>query len=189
MGRVTVVQHAEKQRTAGDPGLTELGHHQSRRTASFLARQQVDVLRCSPLLRTLQTAAPIAEALSVEVQREERLVERMNWDGSVLLELFLADWARATEDRDFGPVVGESSRSAGARFADVVLEGSTVDHQVLVTHGGVTIDGLRSLLGEAVVAKAVPGWRDGVPSAALTVLEVDGGLVELVSGPDVSHLV
>lgn len=188
-GLVTVVQHAEKERSAGDPGLTERGHEQARRIARRLAGSDVDVLLCSPLRRTRETAAPLAKALGLEPVPEARLVERMNWDGSVPLEEFLADWDRATQDRGFVPRVGESSSAAGERFASVVREvGRRRRHAVLVAHGGVTVDGLRTLVGDAKVGHLFPGWRDGVRSGGLSRLLVADGAVRLLGIGDTSHL-
>jgi broad specificity phosphatase PhoE len=49
-----------------DPGLSERGHEQAGRVADALARDEVDVLYCSPALRAIETAAPIAKALDLE---------------------------------------------------------------------------------------------------------------------------
>ena len=187
---VTVVQHAEKERTAGDPGLTARGHEQARRVARWMAGADVGVLLCSPLRRARETAAPLAEVLGVEPVLDDRLVERMNWDGSLPIEEFLHDWAAATEDRAFAPRIGESSLAAGERFASVVREAGdgSRGHVVLVSHGGVTVDGLRSLVGDQEVARLLPGWREGVPAGGLTRLRLAAGAVRLVGIGDTSHL-
>lgn len=46
-----------------DPGLDELGHEQARRTAEALKQLNARKVVVSPLRRTRETAAPIAEAL------------------------------------------------------------------------------------------------------------------------------
>jgi broad specificity phosphatase PhoE len=65
---------------------------------------------------------------------------------------------RATQDRSFVPGVGDSSAAAGARFAEVVHELAATPgcNAVLVAHGGLTIDGLRTLVGDRDVARALP---------------------------------
>jgi len=59
-----------------DPELTDIGQEQAERCAAFLASSQempeggfnIDELYVSPMKRTLQTAAPIAQALQVKPQ-------------------------------------------------------------------------------------------------------------------------
>lgn len=58
-------------------------------------------------------------------------------------------------------IVGESSSAAGARFVAVLhdaMAGYPGGHVVLVTHGGVTVDGLRSLVGDRALSEACPEW-------------------------------
>ena len=119
---VVVVQHAEKERDAGDPGLTPRGRDQAQRIADALGAEPVDVFLCSPLRRTRETAAPLARRLGREPVLDDRLVERMNWDGAIPLHEFVAEWDATTTDRDTVPRIGESSRAAGARFAALVRE-------------------------------------------------------------------
>jgi len=59
---------------------------------------------------------------------------------------------------------------------------------VLVGHDGVTVDGLRTLAGDAEVARVLPGWREDVPAAGLTRLVAGSESVRLTSAGDVSHL-
>jgi broad specificity phosphatase PhoE len=175
-----LVQHAEKARTAGDPGLTPAGERQAARTAAFLAGrhragERIDGLHASPARRTQETAAPLATALGLPVRLDPRLRERMNWgdgpDGQSL-EDFLREWARATADRDFTPVGGESSRAAGARLLAALDDVAAADggaRLVFVTHGGVTVDLLRTLIGDAAVRQRHPTLlTEGVPPAAIT---------------------
>jgi broad specificity phosphatase PhoE len=174
MGIVYVVQHGEKQRLPGDPGLTELGFRQAALAAEALrdrasAGGGLAMVYASPLLRARQTAAALAEAAGLPVRTDARLAERMNWDGSVPFERFAEDWSKATADRDFVPAVGDSSRAAGKRFREF-LEERTGDGPIAIAgHGGVTVDLLRTLLGDAAVPEAL--LREGVPSGAITTIE------------------
>ncbi|WP_112140585.1 histidine phosphatase family protein, partial [Glycomyces dulcitolivorans] len=138
----------------------------------------------SPLLRARQTAAAVAGAAGLAVRVDARVTERINWDGRVPFERFADDWARTTGDRDFAPESGDSSRAAGARFRAFLEERGGEEGPVAVAcHGGVTVDLLRTLLGDAAVPEAL--LRDGVPSGAITVI---AGL-EVVSIAMVDHLV
>jgi probable phosphoglycerate mutase len=158
--------------------------------ARLFARERVDVLVSSPMHRARETAQPIAVITGLPVAYDDRLIERMNWDGSLSIHEFLEEWERATQDRSFVPGVGDSSAAAGARFAEVVHELAATPgcNAVLVAHGGVTIDGLRTLVGDRDVARALSQWRAGVPPASITRLRLDGSHVELLSAGDTTHL-
>ena len=167
-----LVQHGEKERTPGNPGLTPLGREQA--AAAAAALPPVEAIYASPLRRAAETAGVIADRLSLDVHYDERLRERLNWDGGEI-SAFLADWEQTTLDRDFVPLSGDSSHRAARRFLealeDVAAEHATV---AVVTHGGVTVDVLRTLAGDGAVPAAL--LVDGVPPGALTVLERhDGG--------------
>lgn len=64
-----------------DPPLSELGHRQARETAAALAALakaqgfKIDCVLASPYLRTIQTAAPLAQLLGLPVLLEEGLAE------------------------------------------------------------------------------------------------------------------
>lgn len=166
---VYLVQHAEKLPEPGDPGLTERGGWQAAQTALWLSRIGLRAVYSSPLRRAWQTAASIATAARLDVRRDERLSERMNWDGAEPVEDFLADWACCVRDRDFVPRTGDSSRQAGARLHAFVQEqGDEPDAVAAVTHGGITADLLRTLVGDDRVPADVV--HHGVPSCAITIL-------------------
>ncbi|NIR39433.1 MAG: histidine phosphatase family protein [Actinobacteria bacterium] len=56
-------------------GLSNRGRAQAEETAEHLATSGAAVVVSSPLLRAVQTAAPIADRLGVDVETDERLVE------------------------------------------------------------------------------------------------------------------
>lgn len=192
---ILVVQHGEKIRSAGDPGLTEEGHRQAGAVAAWLAAHRPDIgaIVASPLRRAQETAVPIAEALGLELTTDARIRERMNWDGEERLGLdeFLAEWQRATDDRSYQPAVGDSSSDAAQRFiaALVDLNGGDAGAVVVVAHGGVTVDALRTIAGDAAVRDAnadlIP---DGVPSCAITQLRVARGTITVIAYPSTDHL-
>lgn len=175
---VLIVQHAEKEPTGGDPGLTPLGQRQASATARTLAHgRRPAALYSSPMRRAVETAAPIAGLLGLQLNLDDRLRERMNWAGdeSQSWESFLLDWTRASTDRDFVPPSGDSSRETGRRFSEAIDElarrhpGETI---VVVAHGGATVDLLRNLIGDAGLTEAAPTLiDDGVPFCAVTRLE------------------
>jgi broad specificity phosphatase PhoE len=71
--RLYLIRHAQSQgntgedMTTGDPDLTETGREQARRLASRMQSQKLDAIYASPLRRTQETAAAIADAAGLEV--------------------------------------------------------------------------------------------------------------------------
>lgn len=189
-----MVQHGEKVRSVGDPGLSEVGRRQAAAVAIWLAanRPDVNAIVASPLRRAQETAAPIAAALGLELTTEPRFRERMNWDdSSVNLDEFLTEWQRATADRSYQPARGDSSINAAERFIDALvdLEHNHAGVVVVVAHGGVTVDALRSIAGDASVSSANSDVvSDGVPSCAITRLRVTSGAVTVIDYPSTDHL-
>ncbi|MEJ7582693.1 MAG: histidine phosphatase family protein [Acidimicrobiales bacterium] len=189
---VIIVQHAEKRREAGDPGLTATGRRQAVHVAAHLAERRPTpaALWSSPLKRAVETATAIAEQLHLPLQIDRRLRERMNWTGDgQSLTAFLAEWERASADRDFAPTMGDSSRSAGDRFLvaiDELARRHADEVVVVVAHGGVTFDLLRTLGGDHAVRALL---ADGMPSCALTRLRNAHGVWEVVEVASTDHLV
>jgi broad specificity phosphatase PhoE len=175
VARVYVVQHAEKAPEAGDPPLTDLGRRQATRTGAWLSSLGAGAVYSSPLLRARQTAHHISVALGdLAVSVDDRLRERMNWDGALPLDQFLDDWTRATADRDFVPRAGDSSHQAARRMLSFLREHAAGPSPIaVVTHGGITVDALRTLLGDDAVPAAL--MRRGGPACAITT--VDAGTV------------
>jgi broad specificity phosphatase PhoE len=179
---VLVVQHGEKERLPGDPGLTDLGREQAVRAAEWIGeRTAIDAVWCSPLRRAVETAAPLVEHGGLDLVVDERLRERMNWEGPDVqpFEEFLTDWARVAADRTYQPRYGDSSLAAADRFL-AALDDLRTAHPTgavaVVTHGGVTVDALRTLLGDGPLRAAAPQLLDvGVPPGAITRLRYDAG--------------
>ncbi len=185
MTTVYIVQHGEKERGPGDPALTETGRAQAGRTSQWALGLTVDAVFASDLRRARETAAIVAAPLDLDVTIDPRVRERMNWDGHGSLDDFLADWARASEDRDFQPLLGDSSRAAGERFRAAVVDmAAGRDVVIVAAHGGVTYDLMRTLLGDDPI-RAI---ENGVPSCAITTLEVDGTEVSVRTIANVDHL-
>lgn len=75
--------------------LTELGRSQADALAAALAGSRARVIS-SPLARCVDTAAPVAAALGVEVETDERLLEIAHgtWEGRLRAEIEIEDAAR-----------------------------------------------------------------------------------------------
>lgn len=157
-----VIRHAEPVRvtaeeTGGapaDPGLTGRGHEQARRLAAWLAAEGVDRVVSSPLRRAVETAAPLATALGLELDIESELCEYDRAaDSYIPVEEMRAEqddrWLAMVEGRweDFG---GENPHRFRARIVpclDRVIAGTPGGRVAAVCHGGVINVYLAAVLG------------------------------------------
>ena len=172
---VLIVQHGEKERLPGDPGLTDKGRHQAASAGRWISeRFTVDGLWSSPLRRATETASEVARWVGSAVRTDDRLRERMNWAGPATqpLQAFLAEWSLSSADRSYVPCYGDSSSMAAERFLAALDEmRSTGSVIVVVAHGGVTVDALRTILGdEGLLSKSPELMSEGVPGGAITLL-------------------
>jgi broad specificity phosphatase PhoE len=136
----------------------------------------------------------IAAACGLEVVPDARLAERMNWTSASGLTWpqFLAEWARSSADPDYVPAVGESSRRAGERLGAALAELAAAHRDGLVlavSHGGVTVDFLRAVLGDDELARRAGGViAHGLPACAITRLRRAPSGWEALSIGDDGHL-
>lgn len=109
--------------------LSELGHRMAQAAGESLAQRREQganlvYLAASPLTRTLETAAPVSEALGLEIHPDERLIEPRNHfeglhvNGSQLARV--AHWPHLVNP--LRPSWGEPYRQQVARMAEVVVE-------------------------------------------------------------------
>jgi len=180
---IYLVQHGEKEPLPGDPGLTGAGRDQALRTARWMRGVGLNAVYSSPQRRARETAEIIASANRVVVHRDVRLRERMNWDGVRPLADFMAEWDRSTRDRDYVPDGGDSSARAAERLRafllDVIAEPGPV---AAATHGGVTVDLLRTLLGDGRLPRRL--IAEGVPPCAVTTVHN----LEVIEIASIAHL-
>ncbi|MCX6705615.1 MAG: histidine phosphatase family protein [Candidatus Woesebacteria bacterium] len=153
MNTFYLIRHGQKVTEAGDPGLTELGGQQSRKTAEFLKDKNILKIYSSTFARAWETTEIINEILKVGVIFDDRLREKMNW-GSIpnqTLKEFLKEWEYSNLHRDFKPKAGISSLQSGQDVFNVISEISVSlpdSNIVIVTHGGVICDLLRNLFSD-----------------------------------------
>jgi broad specificity phosphatase PhoE len=156
---VYLVQHGDKQPGPGDPGLTELGRMQATRTGRRLGGLGAGALWTSPMRRARETAGCIAAVTGLPVQADARLRES-----------FADLWARTADDRDLVPGGGQSARQAAARLQAFLASMRGLPGPVAaVTHGGVTIELLRTLLGDDALPPGV--LAAGIPPCAITTVD------------------
>lgn len=178
---VVLLQHGTKTQDAVAPRLTSRGREQAARAGAVLARARPTRLVSSPLTRAVESIRPLSIATGLEIIIDDRILERMEYRPEVWESVpqFLDDWRRTTRDRDFVPPSGTSSRIAGARLQSAVLEHAEAGGVVVMaTHGGVTVDLLRSLLGDRQIDRRL--LEEGMPNGHLTTLVVADGAIDVV---------
>lgn len=150
---VYLIRHGQKELHAGDPGLTTTGIKQARETGHYLKQFPISKILVSPFKRTVETATHISEALKINFETNDLLVERMNWnDKSVSREDFLKEWIKATNNREYQPRFGSSSLDTGRRIENLINSVLEKDlHLAIVSHGGAILDYLRNKFGDKQV--------------------------------------
>jgi broad specificity phosphatase PhoE len=144
--------------------------------------------------RGIETANVIAEVHGLSASVDDALLERMEWvpSSGISLAEFLAEWERASRDRDRVPPVGASSRATGARMAAALArvgKGRAEGTVVCVTHGGATVDLLRDLMGDEALECAARGIiANGFPGGALTTILVTPTELRPVRIAEVDHI-
>jgi broad specificity phosphatase PhoE/ribonuclease HI len=120
-----------------DPELTEVGQAQAAAAAARLAGSGAVAVVASPLVRTRQTAARVADALGLDVAVEPGLRETDfgDWEGYTFAEV-KQRWPRELDawlaDPEVRPPFGES-------FAETAVRVRQARDRVLASYGGQTV--------------------------------------------------
>lgn len=166
--------HPSVQRLGGDdPGLTELGQAQAAAAAGWLAaRGGIDALVCSPLRRTRQTAAAVADRLELQPSVDGGIAEADfgEWDAKSFADVQerwpneLAAWWGST---DVAPPGGESLAQVSRRVRqarDRLLRDHAGKTVVVVTH----VTPIKLLVRGVLDAPMQSIYRMELPPASLT---------------------
>jgi len=195
--RLLIIRHAEPKpfNTLDllDPPLSEGGRRQATRLACALRHYALDRVICSTMLRSRETAEPLAEALSVPLLEEPDLVEihigKLYFWGEAEQEA----WRRITSSWQAGELntrcpEGESFAEMQARVVPVIHRLVATDWQqgfALIGHGVVNGVILATLCPELRNAF----WQDlGHHHAGVWELEGQGLQFTLLRQNDISHL-
>ncbi|MFG3017876.1 bifunctional RNase H/acid phosphatase [Streptomyces sp. NPDC048254] len=178
-----------------DPALSDAGQEQARRAAETLARRgTIEVILASPLTRTRQTAAAVAERLGLDVTIEEGLKETDfgTWEGLTFGEVRerypddLNAWLADPEAHPTGG--GESFAETATRIAatrDKLVAAYAGRTVLLVTH----VTPIKTFVRLALGAPAESLFRMELSAASLSAVAyyADGNAsVRLFN--DTSHL-
>ena len=140
------------------------------RSSSSLAQRPTRIV-ASPAVRAVQTAEPIAAALSLELELDERLIEFGSGGVSpftleeMLEHLPYDDFWHPDDPAWDGETIGAFWRRTAAVALEVVSEGGL---PIVVSHGGTTTGLLRALLG--IGDTAPDAFHFVVDNASLTEL-------------------
>lgn len=199
--RVFLVRHGATESTAenrfsGDEGveLSDEGRAQVRALGERLAGSPLDAVYASPLSRTRETAAILAEQRSLEIQLRDGLREigHGHWEGLTRQEVearFPGEYDSWEEDPlTFAPEGGESGISVLARALPVLRD-------IVVRHPGQTVlvvshKATIRLLLASLLGFDARGYRDRLDQApaCLNVVEFkDPVRARLMLFNDVSH--
>ena len=199
--RLLLVRHGATQLTAEDRfsgavgvDLSDEGRGQARALARRLAGEKISAVYCSPLSRTVETAAILAEPHGLPVGHRDGLreISHGRWEGLTRheVETRYSDEYSAWEADPFtfAPKDGESGVGVLARALPVIRE-IVVAHQgervVVVSHKATLRLLLSSLLGFDA-----RGYRDRLDQspACLNVVDFNGPVrARLMLFNDVSH--
>ena len=181
-----------------DVPLNAVGHEQARRLGSRLAGEAADLLVCSDLIRTQQTALPISQQRLQPLAQAHAILNpelrEQNFgvvDGMRVGEIQAQHpqaWAQWTRfDADYAFAGGESTRQFHARIMAAVRALVLAHAQrtlVVVTHGGVL-----DMIYRTALALPLSGPRQSdIPNAALNRVRIEGDSIEILSWADTQHL-
>jgi len=155
--QLLLVRHALPHRTeageGADPELSEEGWRQAERLPEALARFPITRLVSSPQRRAIQTGEPVAKALDLVIDIDDRLAEYdRGLSHYVPIEQVRKEkpeeWARMAEGRLPSSVdEGEFRARIAAALADIVDAADHDETVAVFSHGGVINVILHELLG------------------------------------------
>mgnify|MGYP001024955309 FL=1 len=199
--RIFLVRHGATQLSAEDrfagainPELSAEGIFQAQRLAERLADDSITAVYCSPMVRTVQTAAILAKPhkLSPILQDGLREIDHGHWEGMRRAEVeaqFNLEYAAWDEDPfTFAPQGGEAGVNVIARALPVIRQ-VVLDHSgqnVLVVSHKATL----RLLISALLGFDMRGYRDRLDQspACLNALDFkDPVRARLMLFNDISH--
>jgi probable phosphoglycerate mutase len=149
--RLYLVRHAQSQGntgedlTTGDPDLTDVGRMQAERIGERFRGQKIDVIYASPLRRTQETAAAIADALGLDVLPKADLREvtmgQPDYDIRLLppeeqLKISERIVAEGTWDAFPGSEGSAVARQRVKGVMDEIVDANPGRRVVVVTHAG-----------------------------------------------------
>ena len=175
-----VTQSTERKLFCGsggaDPGLTPTGVEQAQRAAGWLKRLGgVDAIVSSPLQRTRETAAVVANELGLDVELEAGLAEASfgEWDGFTFADIMerwpaeLNDWLASTAVAPPGGEPFDEVYERVSAVADRILEAYAGKTVVAVSH----VTPIKMLVRRALDAPMQVIYKIELSPASITTIQ------------------
>jgi probable phosphoglycerate mutase len=175
----------------GDPELHPEGARQARLVAARLAVEPLDAIYVTTLVRTHQTAAPLADALGIHVRVEPDLREVYlgEWEGGLLRERAAAAdpiFNEIFQQQRWDVIPGAEPHDEFAARTEAGLRRVAGAHPggrvAVFTHGGVISQLLHRATGATRFAFS------GADNASISEVVIDGDRLVLRRFNDISHL-
>jgi probable phosphoglycerate mutase len=154
--QLLLIRHALPLRSepgqGSDPDLSEEGIEQAKRLPDALARFPVTRLVSSPQRRSTQTAQPVADALGLSIEVDERLAEYdRDMEHYIPIEQIAAEFPEELARLASGHLPTSVDETAFLKrinegIGDLVTAGDHDDTVAVFTHGGVINGLLHSIL-------------------------------------------
>jgi len=155
--QLLLIRHALPLRSepgqGSDPHLSDDGFAQAKRLPEALKRFPITRLVSSPQVRSVQTAQPVAEALGLPVEIDERLAEYdRDMEHYIPIEQIAAEFPDESERLANGHLPSSVDEAAflariDAGLRDLVAAGDHEDTVAVFSHGGVINGLLHGILG------------------------------------------
>jgi broad specificity phosphatase PhoE len=115
--------------------LSELGNKQAKMTAKAIAKERIDVIYSSDLLRAVQTAQPLAEKLGLEINKTSAFRER---NVGVLEGLTFSE-SKEKHPKDYYALINRNINhkiTGGESYRHLLRRGTQALKEILRTHRG-----------------------------------------------------
>ena len=170
-----------------DPALDEVGNAQAAQIGAFLRSTSTEppVVMSSPLLRARQTAAHIADDVTIDERWQE--IAYGVYEGRPLADVGASQWARWRADDHFALEGGESLAALLARVRpalDDLLVLAAERDVVVVSH----VSPIKAAIAWALGVGIDISWRCQLGQASISRIAVSGRGPSLVSFNETSHL-
>ena len=175
--QLLLIRHALPLRSepgqGSDPDLSEEGIEQAKRLPDALARFPITRLVSSPQVRSVQTAQPVADALGLTVEVDERLAEYdRDLAHYIPIEQIAAEFPEELARLAQGHLPSSVDENAflariNAGIRDVVAASDHEDTVAVFSHGGVINGLLHTILGTEKILCVQRRLRRRHPAAVL----------------------
>lgn len=135
MKEIYLVRHCESTGQEPTANLTKNGEKQAQELVAFFVGKNIQTIFSSTYNRAIQSVEPLAEALNLTIQQDNRLTERVF--STVKMDDWMTWFRKGFENPDLVFEGGESGRDAQARIFNIMEEIFKSDDErvVVVSHG------------------------------------------------------